>query len=210
MLPPGINSVSRETLAALSGDTMDRLGTFVRLVLHWNRSINLLGRSDEALIWDRHVTDALQLGPLIPGQVTRAIDIGSGGGFPALVLSLVHGLEWDLVEADHRKAAFLREAARLTRAPVRVHAARAEQVGLVPAALVTARAFAPLDRLLSVAGPLLAPGGLCLLPKGREVGSELTNAQRRWHMRVEQVASRTSPDGVILAISELRPVGQPS
>ncbi len=131
----------------------------------------------------------------------RAIDLGSGAGFPGLILALATGVPFDLIEADQRKATFLTEAARVTGAPVHVHATRIESAGLAPAPLVTARAVAPLSKLLALATPLLAPGGQCLFLKGANVQSELTHAASQWHMHVERVLSRTAPDACILRIS---------
>ena len=176
---------------------------FVTLLRRWNRTLNLISPADEARIEGRHLVDSLQLAPLIPPAADRAIDLGSGAGFPGLVLAAVTGVRFALVESDQRKAAFLREAARLLGAPVEVHAQRAEVVRMPPAPLVTARALAPLPRLLALAAPLLAPGGVALFLKGGAVESELTAAGREWHMRVERFPSRTSATGVILRITEL-------
>ncbi len=134
---------------------------------------------------------------------TRVIDLGSGAGFPAIPLALATGAHFDLVEADHRKAAFLREAVRVTGAPASVHAARAEIVSLERAELVTARALAPLPRLLPLVARLLALDGVGIFPKGRGADRELTAASKQWHMRVERFPSRTDPSGVILRISQL-------
>ena len=176
---------------------------FVDVLRRWNRTLNLISPADEARIEARHLVDSLQLGPLIPSTVDRAIDLGSGAGFPGLVLSAATRLRFDLIESDQRKAAFLREAARILGAPVQVHAQRIETVRITPAPLVTARALAPLPRLLALAARLLAPGGVVLLLKGGAVESELTAANREWHMRVERFPSRTSATGVILRITEL-------
>jgi 16S rRNA (guanine527-N7)-methyltransferase len=116
-----------------------------------------------------------------------------------------------LVEADHRKAAFLREAARVTGASVRVHTAQAEAIALRPAPLVTARALASLPKLLSLAHPFLGSGGICVFPKGKNANSELTLAESQWHMRVERIPSRTDPEATIFRISEIAPrAGAPS
>jgi 16S rRNA (guanine527-N7)-methyltransferase len=119
------------------------------------------------------------------------------------VLAIATGRHFDLVEADQRKAAFLREAARITEAPATVHAVRIEAVRLAPAPLVTARALAPLPVLLGWAVPLLAPGGVCVFPKGRTAEEELTQARRQWHMRVEQWSNPLAPDARILRLSEI-------
>lgn len=189
--------------AAVSRETADRLDRFLTLVLAWNRTINLVGKQDEAQLRQRHLEDSLALLPHLPEGFERAIDLGSGGGFPGLVLAIATGRHFDLVEADQRKAAFLREAARITGAPASVHAVRIETARLPPAPLVTARALAPLPTLLAWAAPLLAPGGVCVFPKGRTAGEELTEARRQWHMRVEQWSNPLAPDARILRLSEI-------
>ena len=188
---------------AVSRETAERLDQFVALVLAWNRTINLIGKQDAAQIRARHLDDSLALLPHLPEGFTRAIDLGSGGGFPGLVLAIATGRPFDLVESDQRKAAFLREAARVTNAPATVHAARIEAVRLAPAPLVTARALAPLATLLDWATPLLAPGGVCVFPKGRTAEQELTQAREQWHMRVEQWSNPLAPDARILRLSEI-------
>jgi 16S rRNA (guanine527-N7)-methyltransferase len=184
----------------------EALDSFVALLLRWNRTINLVSRRDEDAIWERHIADSLQLVPLLPPGATRAIDLGSGGGFPGLVLAHATRIPFDLIEADQRKAVFLREAARLLQAPVQVHAARIEDTVVPPAPVVTARALARLPRLLDLAAPKLAIGGVGLFLKGAASSAELTDARREWHMRVEQQPSRTAPGAVVYKVSELRRV----
>lgn len=121
------------------------------------------------------------------------------------MLAIATGIPFDLVEADHRKAAFLREAARLTGAAATVHATRIEAATIAPARLVTARALAPLATLLGWASKLLAPGGICLFPKGRGAEDELTAAAAQWQMQVHRTTSRTDPSATILRISEICP-----
>lgn len=156
-----------------------------------------------AQIKTRHVADSLQLLSVLPEGVDTAIDLGSGGGFPGLVLAISAGICFHLVEADQRKAAFLREAARVTQAPVLVHAQRAETAPLAPRKLMTSRAFAPLSKLLRYAAPLLDAEGTLIAMKGRNVEQELVTAERSWRMRVERFASAVHPDGVILRLSEI-------
>jgi 16S rRNA (guanine527-N7)-methyltransferase len=199
-------SVSRETPSFdVSRETSERLDVYSDLLLRWNARINLIGRADVPNHRSRHIEDSLQLANLMPKGIGRAIDLGSGAGFPGLVLAIATGVRFDLVESDQRKAAFLREAIRLTGAPAQVHAHRIEQVVLVPAPLVTARALAPLSVLLGLTAPLLAAGGVCLFPKGENVEEELSEAAAAWTMRVEQHISRTDRSGVILRISEVLP-----
>jgi 16S rRNA (guanine527-N7)-methyltransferase len=183
------------------------LSCFISLLLEWNRRINLVSRSDEPKLYERHITDCLQLAPLIPPGTQRAIDLGSGAGFPGLILAWDTGIHFDLIESDQRKAAFLREVARLLNAPVSVHATRIKLAKLQPAPLITARALAPLPRLLHLTAPLLAPNGVCLFPKGIEVDAELTAATTQWQMNVERFPSRTAPGAVILRITEPQRIG---
>jgi 16S rRNA (guanine527-N7)-methyltransferase len=190
-------------LGDVSRETYDRLEIFAALLLRWNRTVNLIARSDEALLWPRHIEDSLQLVPLMTPAPERAVDLGSGAGFPGLIVSIATSIPFDIIEADRRKAAFLREAIRVTGAPARVHAGRIEATLLPPAPLVTARALAPLPKLLRLAEPLLARNGVCLFLKGNTVEGELTTAAAEWHMKVERLASRTAPGASILRITEL-------
>jgi 16S rRNA (guanine527-N7)-methyltransferase len=195
---------------SVSRETRRRLDAFVELLVAWNARINLIGPpSDPTAIWERHIADSLQLVPLLPAGINRAIDLGSGAGFPGLILAAVTGIAFDLIESDQRKAAFLAEAVHRLSAPARVHACRAEFAQVPPAPLLTARALAPLPKLLDVAAPLLTPDGRCLFPKGATADAELTAAARQWHMHVERFPSRTNPDAVILQISDLQRVAAP-
>jgi len=194
---PGLPSVSRETL--------DRLHSYAALLEKWTAVINLIGSADRGDIWSRHIADSLRLLPLIPPGTARGIDLGSGAGLPGLVIALASNIPFDLIESDQRKAAFLQEAARVTDAPVQVHAARIEVANLPPAPLVTARALAPLNALLALAAPLIAPGGTALFPKGARAAEELKQARETWRMDVVQHTSPGQP-GAILSITGLHPV----
>ncbi len=193
--------------ASVSRETTERLREYVSLLIRWNRTINLVSKSDEPVLWERHIADSLSLVPLLPPGDVEAIDLGSGAGFPGLVLAIATNQHFDLVESDQRKAAFLREAARLVTAPVTVHPVRIESAKLVPSMVITARALAPLTVLLGWSQPLLAPGGMCLFPKGRTATEELTQAARQWQMRVDRLPSPTDPAATILRISEISRVG---
>ncbi len=197
----GILDVSRET--------SDRLAIYADLIQRWNPTVNLVARGDLPTLWHRHIADAAQLAPLIPAGTERAIDLGSGGGLPALVLAIVTGIAFDLIESDRRKAAFLREAARETAAPARVHACRIEATNLPPARLVTARALAPLPVLLGLAHRFLTKDGVFLFPKGISAETELTATARLWHMKVTRFPSRTDQAATIFRISEVSRVHSP-
>ncbi len=180
---------------------------FEALLLRWNSRINLISKGDEAHVRARHIEDALQLIDLIPFTPDTAIDLGSGGGFPGLILAIATPIHFHLIEADHRKAAFLREAARETGAKAIIHACRIDQAELPKVDLVTARALAPIVKLLPMAHRFMTASATALFPKGETVEQELTAAASAWNMRVERHPSRIDRSGVILRISEVKRVG---
>ena len=187
----------------MTDETNARLRRFADLLLHWNGTLNLIAPRDAPVVWERHIEDSLQLLPLIPAGIERAVDLGSGGGFPGVVLAIASGVHFDLIEADRRKASFLRTAVLETGAPATVHACRIEDAAVPPVPLVTARALAPLPRLLPLAARFLAPSGVCLFLKGAKADEEIAAAEADWRMAVERVPSRTGGDGVVLRISGL-------
>lgn len=189
----------------VSRETKERLEAFVALLEKWNPRINLVSSRDMAFVWDRHVRDSLQIAPLVQGA-SSFIDLGSGGGFPGVITAIATNVPGTLIESDQRKAAFLREAARVTVAPVKVLAERIEQATPEPAPIVTARALAALPKLLEWTAPLVAKGGKAVFLKGQQAEDELTEARRNWHMDVCIHPSVTSHDGVILEVSNLERV----
>ncbi len=193
-------------LVALPPGVLSRLERFASLLTRWNRRINLVSASDLTRLWPRHICDSLQLATHISADAT-IIDLGSGAGFPGLILAIRTGNPVTLIEADTRKVAFLREAARETATPVTILNTRIEEAKPPAVSIVTARALAPLSKLLHWATPLLLPSGSCLFLKGKSVEDELTDAGTRWHMTIERTPSRTDPDGVILALSHIRRIG---
>ena len=192
----------------MTPETWTRLRLFADLLLRWNATLNLIAARDTDVVWDRHILDSLQLVPLMPVGLSRAVDLGTGGGFPGLVLAIATGTPFDLIESDRRKASFLRTAVLETGAPATVHACRIEDAAVPPARLVTARALAPLPRLLPMAARLLTEDGVCLLLKGAKADQELAAATRHWSMAIERVPSRTHADGVVLRIAGLAAADQ--
>jgi len=184
--------------------TMARLAAYAELLVKWQARINLVGPDTLPTLWRRHMLDSAQLLPLLPPGARRLVDLGSGAGFPGLVLAIMGAPDVHLVESDARKAAFLREAARVAETPVTVHVGRIESLAPLAADIVTARALAPLSRLLPWAARHLAEGGVCLFLKGRGSEDELTEARKEWIIAEERAASRTDPSGVILQIREVR------
>ena len=202
-------------LTPVSRETLDRLDRFVALLLTWQRRINLIAPSTAPRIWTRHIADSLQLLVLAP-QARLWVDLGSGGGFPGLVIACAlagqAGTQVHLVEANAKKAAFLREAARVTGAPVLVHGERIDaflRKAPVGADVVTARALAPLAVLLDYAYPLLKSGACGLFPKGQDVESELTEAAKYWRIQASLALSRTDPNARIVVVRGLEPKSRP-
>jgi 16S rRNA (guanine527-N7)-methyltransferase len=187
--------VSRETAA--------RLAAYLALLAQWSERINLVGRDTLADPWRRHILDSAQLLPLVPETAQSLVDLGSGAGFPGLVLAILGVPGVELVEADSRKSAFLREAARVTGTDVAIRTARIEALPRRPFDVVTARALAPLDRLLPFACRFLGPDSLCLFLKGARAAEELTRARQAWTMRAASIASRSDPRGVVLQLRQV-------
>lgn len=144
--------------------------------------------------------DSAQLHALLPPTVTSLVDLGSGAGFPGLVLAILGVPDVHLIESDQRKAIFLQEVSRETETKVTVHTARIESVPPFPADAITARALAPLSVLVDLARPFAGPDTVCLFPKGQDVDNELTSATISTMMRVDRVPSTTDPSGTVLRI----------
>jgi len=186
---------------------------FLRLVQRWQKVQNLVSRETPGDLWQRHMLDSLQLLPLIGAapKPFRMLDIGSGGGFPAIPLAIAmkgRDFSMHLIESNARKCAFLRAAAREFDLPVTVHTARIEAVdpqtlGMID--IFTSRALAPMPLLLSYLHRFWTPGTRALLHKGREFGEELKSVDSDWLYDVLKHQSATDADGVILEITGLRP-----
>jgi 16S rRNA (guanine527-N7)-methyltransferase len=187
---------------AVSRETLARLEAYAELLRRWSARINLVGRDTLDDLWRRHILDSAQLVEFIPPQTRGLVDLGSGAGLPGLVLAILGIPGVELIEADSRKGAFLREAARVTETAIRLHPARIETVAPHPVAIVTARACAPLDRLLPLAQRFLGPDSRCLFLKGERVAEELTAARQDWTMSASLHPSRSDSRGVILCLEQ--------
>jgi 16S rRNA (guanine527-N7)-methyltransferase len=197
-------------LLHVSRESGERLETYASLLLQWQARINLIGPSTRDDIWTRHIADALQLVPLLPEGIRTLADLGSGAGIPGLILAIARPLEAHLFESNLKKAAFLREAARQTGARAQIHTVRIEQAQAlaetIRAEAVTARALAPLSKLLDYAAPFLENGAVGYFHKGQDVDAELTDATKSWKMRLETYPSKTDSRGVILVVKEAQRV----
>ena len=199
-----------QTIAAnqdlVSRETWARLDAFVALLLERQQRMNLVGASTIPHLWTRHIADSLQLLRLAPAARVWA-DLGSGAGFPGLVLACALAGEpvaaIHLVESIRKRADFLRECAQAVALPAIVHNERIEdfaRANQVVFDAVTARALAPLDKLLGYANPLLKKSAVALFPKGQDVASELTRAAKSWKIDAELVPSTTDPHGRIVLV----------
>lgn len=199
---------AEEFAAALnvSRETLDRLRVYLGLLETWQRRVNLVGASTLGDPWRRHFLDSGQLFPLLTPSACRILDVGSGAGFPGLVLAILGIPEVHLVESDQKKSAFLREASRLTKAPVTVHNCRIESLCPFKVDVVTSRACASMDRLLAWTAPFLDLGAEGLFLKGQSVQEELTQASTKWKMQMDLVPSRSNDGGVIVRIGDLHRV----
>lgn len=196
-------------LTPVSRETERRLNQFVDLLLVWQQRINLISPSTIPNLWTRHVADSLQLLELAP-EANIWVDFGSGGGFPGMPIACALadrlGAKVHLIESNGKKAAFLREAIRVTGVPAEVHQVRAEDYGESSGDkvdVVSARALAPLKTLCDQAFPLIARGAVGLFSKGQDVDAELTEAAKYWRLEASKVPSKTSPKGCIIVVRGL-------
>lgn len=221
--------------------TIERLVLYERLLRQWQKAVNLVAPSTLDCVWHRHFADSVQLVALAPADTRSWIDLGSGGGFPGLVVAIVMAggfpspratpvsqqtpppvrgedrsegqeqqpasVRFTLIESDVRKCAFLREVARQTETPVDILSTRAESARIsvnenLPR-VVSARALAPLDRLLDLAAPLSPPGTTLLFLKGKDAEREVQQAEKRWQFRVALIPSVTDRHGRIAVVTNL-------
>ena len=201
-------SARREALriVPVSRETEEQLALFVDLLGRWRKITNLISPASFADVWLRHIADSAQLLDLAPAA-TRWVDLGSGAGFPGMVLAIQlasqPGAEVHLIESDQRKCAFLREVARSTGAAARVHCARIESIApasLSPVDAVTARALAPLPMLVDFAKVWLLAGAVGVFPRGRTAGAQLDAFAASPDLRFAKVASRIDPRAAILIV----------
>jgi len=198
-----MNAEEFRQISNVSRETFEKLIAYAELLLKWQSKINLVGKNTISDLWGRHMLDSIQLNKWIPNETNTITDFGSGAGFPGLVLAIVCGKTVHLIEASKKKSAFLREAARITQAPVILHEGRIEKQKGWASDVITARAVAPLSRLIEFAKPYMGKNTVCLFLKGARVEEELTDAQKTWKMKVKHYQSVTHPKGVVLSIKDI-------
>lgn len=204
---------ARDLFPDVPRETWDQLAKFVELVRKWQKAVNLVSASSLPQIWERHILDSLQLAFLTSPHARQWIDLGSGGGFPGIVVAAARPeTRMHLVESDQRKAAFLREASRELGLDAEVHATRIEHfVASFEGTpdVVSARALASLDKLLNLSCPLLRKGAIGLFPKGQDIERELTDATKSWMIQYELVPSITDPRARIVVIDGIEMLTAP-
>ena len=200
-----------EEFAAATGvsrETLSRLKAYVDVLTDWNARHNLVSARSLEDVWRRHVWDSAQLVPLMPAYTKTVADLGSGAGFPGLVVAeMLRGRATVvLYESTRKKADFLEAAAQRMGLNVGIRNVRIEAGRHEPVDVVTARALAPLDKLLGYAQQMAGKHTVCLFLKGQSLAVELTEAHKSWKMKTLQHPSATDPSGVILEVRELRHV----
>ncbi len=210
-MPAESQAFGAEDFAAatnVSHETLGRLKTYADMLAEWNAVHNLVSRNSMSDLWRRHFLDSAQLAPLVPLKARSLIDLGSGAGFPGLVLAEVlrerAGFRAVLYESTAKKCSFLNAVAERLGLRVDIRNARAEAADREIFDVVTARALAGLPELLAYAQRFWGSETIALFPKGRNLGSELTEAHKSWTLKERQHPSMSDPDGVVLEVRELK------
>ena len=189
--------VSRETIA--------KLELYAQLLRKWNKAINLVAPSTIPHLWTRHFLDSAQILEHMPQKTGKWLDIGSGAGFPGLIIAcLASEIEVTCIESDQRKSVFLQTVIRELGLNAKVIAQRIDQVAPRNANALTARALAPIEQLLTHAKRHLAPNGKAILLKGSGHLREITQARTEWEFDIQTFPSKTDPEGVILILEDIR------
>ena len=201
-----MSGIPADLAGRVSRETAERLAIYAAELRRWQRALNLVSPGSLPHLWERHVDDSLQLAEIEP-QAMSWLDLGAGGGLPGLIVAAAEPRRHvSLLESDSRKCAFLRSTARRMGLDATVHHGRIEDVATAnlspPPEVVSARALAPLSRLLAYAQPFLGRGAVALFPKGRNAALELTEARESWIFDADIVPSRTDPAGSILRIRD--------
>ena len=193
----------------VSRETISELETFQKMVLEWNNKFNLISKSSEKDVWQRHIIDSLQLQQFINSNDKILYDMGSGAGFPALVLAIIGkekfpNLQISLIESIGKKVIFLNEVKNTLNLNINVIQDRIENLKLPKADIITSRALASLDKLLKYAFPFCNKNTKLVFPKGEKWQEEIATAQKEWNFDFEIFPSQTSQTGKILYIKNIR------
>ena len=187
----------------VSPEISERLAAYVAVLGEWQPRLKLIGPGTIDEVWSRHILDCGQLARYVPPTCRRLIDLGSGAGLPGMILAIMGVAGVEMVERDESKAAFLHVAANVCDVDVGIHRMTIEDLPREPADVVTARALAPLGRLLVVTAPFMREGAVAIFPKGQSVDEELKSAARHWHMWFSRHASLSDARSSVLVINRI-------
>lgn len=187
----------------LSDDQTSRLKTYQSLLLKWQKSVNLISPNTIANVWERHFVDSIQLFPYISESDRVILDVGSGGGFPGMVLAILLDREFHLVESDKKKCIFLSEVSRETKTKVIIHNDRVESLSISGIDLITSRACASVSQIFDLTKNLVSHETKYLLLKGKNNSIEIDEAKKNWQFEVEIFPSITEKDSAILRFSKV-------
>ncbi len=202
-LSPADHRAAFREACPVSRETEGRLKRYEEMLVERNQTLSLVSGSTIDILWTRHFLDSAQLLALIPQPERPVIDLGTGAGFPGLVLAIMGLPDVHLVENNMQKVAFLRDVVAALELQVTIHAMKAESVRPFPVGVVTSRALTQLDQLIAMSRRFLGAGSVCVFPKGRKAADELQAAEGRWRMKVERFPSRTDAESTIFRLSDI-------
>ena len=196
----------REDEIYFSESILSSLDIYIELIKKWQKNINLVSKNSINDLWNRHVLDSAQLYSLLPApkKGLYIYDLGSGAGFPGMVLAIMGRKDIILCESNKRKCEFLKEVSRITNTNISIVNIRAQKLDGRSALAITSRALASLDTLLEISMPILREKGVCVFPKGRTWKEELTVAEKKFIINYNTVQSITSSDSKIIIITKVR------
>ncbi len=195
-----------QKLTSVSRETLDKLRIYFELLKKWQRAINLVSKSTLPHAWERHILDSYQILKHVPMDKGVWVDLGSGAGFPALVVAMASNFDVHVIESDQRKCQFMREVSRETSTNLTIHTKRIEAIEPFKADIISARALASLDKLIELAHPFATEKTSFLFLKGQDVDAELTNAAKCWRMDAVKHSSLSSSEGCVLQLENVRPL----
>ncbi|WP_169566596.1 16S rRNA (guanine(527)-N(7))-methyltransferase RsmG [Sneathiella limimaris] len=195
-----------QQLTGVSRETLEKLETYVALLNKWQKAINLVSKSTLPDVWIRHILDSYQVIQYGPKEKSIWVDLGSGAGFPALVVAMATDHDVHVIESDLRKCQFMREVSRETSTPITVHTKRIEAIEPFKANVISARALASLEKLLDLGHKFATEKTTFLFLKGQDVDAELTNAAKCWNMDAVKHSSLSSSEGCVLQLRNVRPL----
>ncbi|NOZ42757.1 MAG: 16S rRNA (guanine(527)-N(7))-methyltransferase RsmG [Alphaproteobacteria bacterium] len=203
------DSFYRQT--GVSRETMVHIRRYHDLVVKWQKKINLVSNASLSDIWCRHFYDSFQLNSLFGQSIggnLQILDIGSGAGFPGLLLSMLGSGEFHMVESNAKKCTFMNQVIRETTCRAVVHCARMEDLAVFPIDYIISRACAPVGRLIEIAQGFIHPETICLFLKGQNADKEIAAARQKWQFKLEKFTSLSEASGVIVKVSDIKALNE--